>query len=416
MALLYLLSRHQYKPVVVHCNYGLRGNQSDKDQEMVEQICMLWNLECISVRLQYDSSDGGNFQNWARDERYRIFRELKKEFNAQFIVTAHHQDDQLETIFQKILRGSGISSLRGIEPLNNDLFRPLLDVTKEQILDFVEEYNVPYRIDASNEESTYARNFLRNRWFPMLEKFFPGWKTNLLSLTEKARVHQHLIQFVSDHMQYDNSSFSRNAFLNLKDLLKPVVFKSLFDRTLPNQTVNKGFLEEIQTIERLQTGQSVDITSSHMLSRDRDRFYFIPKKESNRNTEVLEINASDLKDGLVHRFVHASIGSRPKKFGTNELIIDVGKVMFPVTIREWEDGDSLRPFGMEGSQLVSDHLTNRKIPSHRKKDALVMQSFDGMIAAVIFPPEKDRGQPGTISEQVRADNTTNKIIKIEIIY
>lgn len=415
MALLYLLHRHNCNPVVVHCNYGLRGEQSDKDQKMVEQVCMLWNIECVAVRLVKDSSEHGNFQQWARKERYRIFRELKKEFQAHYILTAHHQDDQIETIFQKILRGSGISAFTGIQPLRKDLLRPLLNVNKAQILEFVQAFNIPYRIDGSNEESTYARNFLRNRWFPLLEDLFPGWRTNILSLPEKAAVHQDLIELAADNVRNGSLSFRRSSFNLLKDNLKPVVFKTLFDQALEKESVNKGLLENIHSLESLQTGQSVDITGNYMLYRDRDLYHFMAKKTPRKNFQDIQLLKKDLNVGFQLKHLRIAIDSVPNIFDNTVLVLDVEKIKFPITIRCWKSGDQFQPFGMSGSQLVSDHLTNRKIPSQRKNEALVVESFDGMIAAIIFPPEKERVQPGTISESVRVKKGTQQIIKIEII-
>lgn len=248
----------------------------------------------------------------------------------------------------------------------------------------------------------------------MLEGFFPGWRSNLLSLTQKAETHRDLIQFATKQMQYNNRSFSRHAFLELKVTLKPVVFKALFDKALPNQTVKKGLLEDIQSIENLQTGQSIDITDTYKLIRNRDQFIFFPKNASKSSLQNVQFTERELEAGVVFKYVKAFSDSPPKTIIRHKLVMDIAKMMFPLTIRNWEDGDVIQPFGMEGSQLVSSHLTNRKVPSHRKKEALVMESFDGMIAAVIFPPEKDHGQPGTISEQVRIGKTTQKIIKIEI--
>jgi len=415
MALLYLLHRHGFKPVVVHCNYGLRGEQSDKDQRMVEQVCMLWNLECIAVKPDRDTSDTGNFQLWARKERYRIFRELKEEFNAQYILTAHHQDDQIETVLQKILRGSGIPALTGIHILSGDLFRPLLEVPKKQILEFVQQFNIPYRIDASNEESTYARNFLRNRWFPLLDDLFPGWKTNILSLIEKAAVHHDLIEFAAREVRHDSHSFKRSSFNKLKVNLKPVVFKALFEKAVENENLNKGFLENIQIIEELQTGQSADITQKWKLYRDRDLYRFLSKSNPENYSVKKELFKQDMVNGFRLNDIRITIDPVPKTYNKTELVLDVEKILFPITIRNWESGDLFEPFGMKGTQLISDHLTNRKVSSHRKNEALVMESFDGMVAAVIFPPEKERVQPGTISENVRVGKSTQQIIKIEII-
>jgi tRNA(Ile)-lysidine synthase len=415
MALLYLMHRHGYEVVVVHCNYGLRGEQSEKDQKLVEEVCMLWNMECVSVKLDHNSSENGNFQQWARNERYRIFRDLKEEYQGKYILTAHHQDDQIETILQKILRGSGISALKGIESVKMDLFRPLLEVSKSQILDFVEEFNIPYRIDASNEESTYARNFLRNRWFPMLESLFPGWRSNILSLREKAAVHQDLIEFVAGEVRNDKLSFKRSRFNNLQDTLKPVVFKKLFEQAVDHGAINKGVLINIRSLKSLQTGQYQDISDNHVLFRDRDLYRFISKNSIINSAIELSVSRKDLECGFKIKNIGLEIRSVPETFNEACLYLDLDKVTFPMTIRSWADGDLFQPFGMSGRQLVSDHLTNRKVPSHRKNESLIMESFDGMIAAVIFPAEKERMQPGTISEHVRVSKNTQKILKIEII-
>lgn len=107
MAMLYLLHRFGIDTTAVHCNYQLRGEASDKDQKLVEEICAYWNIECVSMRLDSSEETDGNFQDWARKRRYQAYEDIKKEYNADLILTAHHEDDQLETILQKILRGSG---------------------------------------------------------------------------------------------------------------------------------------------------------------------------------------------------------------------------------------------------------------------------------------------------------------------
>ncbi|MEX0823570.1 MAG: tRNA lysidine(34) synthetase TilS, partial [Balneolaceae bacterium] len=133
MALLYILYRLAVPTVVVHCNYQLRGRASEADQDLVEQICILWEMECVAVRFDTMGEEGHNFQDWARDERYRIFRDIKKEADADYILTAHHRDDQIETIFQKILRGAGLAAWKGISVCEGDLYRPLLEVSKADI-------------------------------------------------------------------------------------------------------------------------------------------------------------------------------------------------------------------------------------------------------------------------------------------
>jgi tRNA(Ile)-lysidine synthase len=249
----------------------------------------------------------------------------------------------------------------------------------------------------------------------MLEDLFPGWRTNLLSLPGKAKTHRELTQFVVEQMHYQNGSFNRSAFLNLKAALKPVVFKALFEQSVNNQSVSKGLLDDIQVVENLQSGQSVDLTDSYKLIRDRDRYYFHQKSSLLNDLREQLITEHDLDNGVDYKYLNLTVASSPTQFRSENLVLDITKIEFPITLRYWKAGDTIQPFGMKGTQLVSDHLTNRKVPSHKKKEALVMQSFDGMIAAVIFPPETDRVQPGTISEKVRVGKPTKKIIKIEII-
>jgi len=221
MALMYLLHRFELDTVIVHCNYQMRGEDSEKDQRLVEKMSAFWGFECVAVRLEKETSS--NFQEWARERRYEVFFDLKREFDADFVTTAHHQDDQIETILQRILRGSGVSAWRGIKPMENQLFRPLMEVSKSEIMKFAEEFNIPYRIDNSNEESTYARNFLRHNWFPELQNFFPGWRDNILKLSARATEFELMTDEVLKSVKTNNRSLSRSDFLNLPDPIRPPV-------------------------------------------------------------------------------------------------------------------------------------------------------------------------------------------------
>lgn len=411
MALLYLLHREGIEAVAVHCNYQLRGENSDRDQQLVEEIAFHWGMESVSLKPDPEGSKSGNFQQWARDERYRIFSELKQEMGASLILTAHHEEDQAETILQKMLRGGGLSSWQGMKVLDKDLFRPLLHCTKSEIMQFVQEQHIPYRIDSSNEESTYARNFIRNNWFPEMNKLFPGWKKNLLRVTERAREFQGLTDIVLSNMKEGKGRLNRTRFLSLNSDLRRVIFHRFLETEYRGMDMSRSFLEQLNRLETLQTGGSVSLTTGVRLVRDRD--HFVIDKTRDANDEHYLISREELSDGFHAGQIHLSLKPFQQELDEGNLSLDLSRLSFPLTLRRWINGDSFQPFGMKGTQKVSDHLTNRKVPSPKKKEAFVLLSFDGTISAVIFPYSEDGTLTGTISELYRCTSSTSHILTIQ---
>lgn len=410
MSLLYLLHRNKVDTIVVHCNYQQRGNSSDMDQALVEEVCSLWEKECVSVRLDSDKTDRGNFQDWARNERYRIFQDIRKEYDAKYILTAHHEDDQIETLFQKILRGAGVASWSGMSLLEGVLMRPLLGVSRSEIISFVQEFNVPYRIDGTNEESTYARNFIRNQWFPELNRLFPGWKLNMLHLPDRAEEYKLMSDMILAQIEDRAGRLNREKFLSLNDRLKSVVMHRFIQKSGHSIEMSRGFLSNLGGLNRMQTGKGVQVAGSIYLLRDRDSFVVYRESQETDHSIVIEEQEIEQRRSLFgfDWFVD-------KKFvSVNSLLMqmDYRKLLFPLTVRPWKDGDQIQPLGMKGKQNVSDLLTNHKISASLKKNAKVVESFDGTVYAVIFPDRMNNGQFGVISEKVRCDEETVKTLTI----
>lgn len=414
MAMLYILHRFDVDTVVVHCNYQLRGTASDKDQELVEGICMHWNMECVSVRFDSKQESEGNFQDWARQRRYQAFEDIRQEYNAELILTAHHQDDQLETILQKILRGAGLTSWKGMNVLDGYLFRPLLNISKSDIMEFVEECNVPYRIDRTNEESTYARNFIRNHWFPDLNRLFPGWKENLQRVADRAEEFKAMSDLILDKISEGEEALNREKFLELDPKIRPVILLQFIKDSGIEADVSQGFLDNINKLANLQSGKKVQISDQFYMLRDRSFFKIIDASEDDFITQ--KIQKKQLKTPLQVKAWTFSIEDVPDQFTENILHLDFDQLTFPLTLRTWKSGDIFQPLGLDGSQLVSDHLTNRKISSLLKRRVLVLESFDRTICALIFPANSlDTGQAGSISEKVRCTSSTTRTLKIKKI-
>ena len=411
MSLLYLLHRHNITTTVVHCNYGLRGEESDQDQEFVEQICSLWNIDCVTASFDPENRNQNNIQAWARDLRYQVFRDMMHELQADAIITAHHQDDQVETIMQKILRGAGINSWKGMDVLDGDLFRPLLNLSKTEIEEFAKENEIPFREDESNIKPDYARNFIRITWAPKLDELFPGWRQNILKIPERAEEADLLAAELLKHLMTDDHLLDRNQFLALDKKIRPFILAEFIKINAPEISISTGFLMDSESLENLQTGAGISISEDLQLIRNRD--YFLVQKVSERKRSIWVIEKEDLQNNT-EQIENFSFTEKEwdQNIPEKDLIIDSDKITWPVSVRNWKDGDRIRPFGMEGSQLVSDLLTNNKIDSSQKKSAKVVQSFDENISAVIFPHVTNEGRTGVISELYKCTDKTQRILKI----
>lgn len=412
MVLLYLLHRHNIETTVVHCNYQMRGAESDADQDLVEKMCMMWELDCISLKLNPKEAEGQNFQAWARNRRYQIFRDIKRETNADYIVTAHHRDDQLETILQKLLRGSGFSAWKGMQVLEGDLFRPLLSIQKNEITNFAKENHVLFRDDKSNESSKYARNFLRNEWIPKLNELFPGWQKNVLSIPDRAEEFDLLAKELIGQIRVNERTLDREKFLSINKKVWPTLVLQFLNDVLPDLTVTIGFLEQVEKLENLQTGAELVISDDYSLFRDRNRFVLNERKSKNVTEVILEKKSSSHQKKNLGT-VEVSVQEWDQSISKKALQMDADSLKWPVKVRVWKDSDKIQPLGMKGSQSVAKLLANKKISAVEKNRAKVLQSFDGKICAVIFPHVTKNDQFGVISEQVKCTSQTETIVMIE---
>ena len=414
MVLLYLLHRLDIDCTVAHCNYRLRGDESDADMRLVEEVASMWGFECITAQFDSTQSNVSNTQIWARDLRYTMFRDLKRELEADYIITAHHQDDQVETILLKVLRGAGPGAWSGMSVVEGDLFRPLLNVEREQIVEFAKNQHVPFRDDATNELSVYARNFIRNDLAVQLDSLIPGWKQNVLSITKKADQYRAMTSTLLDQVQIGESELDREKLLVLpEDVLLPVIH--LFIEQSGNAAVTSGELGQVRNIKNLQTGSRLRFSNDFELIRDRDtlRLNRLFNRTGLSNPE--KVDESDLPHKFMVGEIEAYLRVEPwtGEIRAGELQLDYSKVEWPLMLRAWRSGDKIQPLGMRGHKLVSDLLTDAKISTVQKKEAFLAESFDGIICAVIFPHNKSNMEIGVISDQFRCTNTTEQILRID---
>ncbi|MDX1585388.1 MAG: tRNA lysidine(34) synthetase TilS [Balneolaceae bacterium] len=426
MTLLYALHSLDVRALVVHVNYEKRGAESDKDAELVEQMAFEWGFDCHSIRAgdRFDSSDQGNFQQWARDFRYRAFRALREEYEAEGIAVAHNEDDQIETILQKIFRGGGLESWSAMEVWDGELFRPLIEVPRSEIEKYAVENAIPYRTDRSNLQTGFARNYLRNEWLDGLEEHFPGWRKNVLRIPGQADLFGKALEELDKNIFVSEKLFLRQEYLELDQGLRKALLIHHLRKLDMHWALSHDALATLDKMDELQTGKSIRLSSGLEIMRDRDHFELLTTIREGGNGEGsdrvgdappdIQIKKEDLQSDelLVNGYVfdlvpYGDIDKGPA------LQLDADKLNWPLRLRAWEEGDRFRPLGMEGHQKVADHLTNRKISAARKAEAMVLETFDGNICAVIFPPDKKGAGTGTISEIFKCGASTQECLKVK---
>lgn len=414
MCLLHVLHLLGVDFQIVHVNYQKRGPASDKDAELVQSAADELNVACEIIAVEPEEAADANFQQWARDVRYNAFQIKAQNIGATGIATAHHQDDQLETILQKIFRGGGFASWSAMDVWDGQLFRPLLTISRQQIEEYCQKKSIPYRDDATNFQSNYARNFLRNEWLPELEDHFPGWRTNILRVKEQAEVFSESLKFVLKNISDDKNRIRRKDFLQLPEKLQKSVLLYYANGVDADAEISRSSLNELWKVGQLQTGKAIQLTDHLELMRDREHLKLVVN--STDTTTHLELQKEHLQDGATSlNGLKMALQPYQNPDFEHKLYLDSESIAWPLRLRQWRSGDRFQPLGMEGHQTVADHLTNRKISAAAKDRALVVESFEETICAVIFPPIENRVPPGTISESAKCSPSTRTCLTFNLI-
>jgi tRNA(Ile)-lysidine synthase len=407
MALLYAFHKLGVRTLVVHINYGKRGKESDADQELVEGMCSVWGFECCSVNLSGQFDGSGNFQEWAREQRYQIFNEFREVEQADAVVSAHHQDDQVETILHKILRGAGFTSWSGMSVIEPPLFRPLLAVSKAQILDFCSSEHVPYRDDQSNFEAEFSRNAFRKNVFPVFDSFIPGWEQNVLESAEQAEYADEAVQQLLTMIQTDEQALDLEKLQEFSTGLQGSLLKMMAER-LTGKSFSKGEITSFVDVISTQVGTRISVADSWELVRERARLTFnIHQTKTAGNTTIhkKECRSAFSVLGIDFKLEEATL----RKTG---LELDADVLAWPLQVRYWKHGDKFSPLGLNGSQKVSDWLTNKKIPPTKRNETLILTEADGTICAIILRAHSDDAAMGGIAEKAKI--TTKSTQKLAI--
>jgi tRNA(Ile)-lysidine synthase len=387
MVLLHLLLSIRAKVTVAHCNFQLRGAASDGDALFVEQICTTAGIPFYAQSFEtktYADQNGLSTQMAARQLRYNWFETILEKTEIHYLLTAHHANDNTETILINLLRGTGIKGLSGIPPeyaLRNGHFqvlRPLLPFSRAELAIYAQENGIQWREDSSNETDDYLRNFLRHQVVPKLETAQPALLQTMHRSAQYIRDTDKNYQYLlTQHLKFqavENQSFiidlaSIKALPSpaaaLRELLRPYQFTSEQARQIADNLDQVGMDMYSETQARLLI----------------DRKHLVLTLNGTTVAADIRISADDLMVKIPNFgrlfFTETSL-QPPYPDGNSAILIDRASLQFPLLLRIWLPGDTFQPFGMHGQhQKVQDFLTNQKVSRLDKEQVRILLNGDG---------------------------------------
>ncbi len=375
MVMLHLMQINGFDIAVAHVNYGLRGEDSAKDEELVVKWCEENEITYFAKRVEKEAYDQGeSIQMVARTIRYDFFEELCAKHGFTKKATAHNLNDSLETVLLNLTKGTGIAGLTGIAVKRDNLIRPLLFATKEQVYAYAKAENLVWREDVSNEKNNYQRNLIRNEVIPLLRTINPNIEQTFVHTSERLEGVKQLLdeaklnlsandQKKESVQNFDISWFegtSKDKVL-LHELIRPLGF---------------NFSEILDISEAILNRQSGKVfhSGSHSLHLDRDRLIVSVEQEElmpvviNEPTSQIIFGQKTLKFEVVvgHDFT--------KEQNANMAFFDLDLLKFPMEVRSWQQGDIIYPLGLKGSKKVSDVFIDSKVPNPMKSKVPVLTS------------------------------------------
>jgi tRNA(Ile)-lysidine synthase len=377
VALLLILRKLGYQVEAAHCNFHLRGVESDRDENFVKELCATLNVPLHLIHFDtksYAEQHQVSIEMAARDLRYGYFRELCKDVSAADVCIAHHRDDAVETLLMNLLRGAGIHGLTGIRPKNDFVRRPLLCINRQEIVDYLDSIGQTYVTDSTNLEADVLRNKVRLRVLPLLEEIAPGAAANIDKtanyLCEAEKVFQaEIYREQSTYINNDGKSVEIDRLLQL-----PSPSSFLHEWLMP-----LGF-NSTQTEQMLgclgDTGREFS-SATHTLVVDRKQLVVEPIAEPMKSIKIPECGTYRYNESTAYKLEVLDDFDISKS--ADVATIDADKVKFPLTLRPVSTGDRFVPFGMKGSKLVSDYLTDQKVSILDKRRQLVLVDFTGTI-------------------------------------
>ncbi len=374
----HLFMQAGYDCAIAHCNFQLRGEDSELDEAFVRSLALLLEFPVYVKRFDVEAemqAKGISLQMAARDLRYAWFEELASEQSMNHIATAHNRNDSVETFFLNLSRGSGIRGLKGISPCRGNIIRPLLFASRTQIESFQQAQHIEFREDASNLETKYQRNKIRHDVLPVMEQINPGFMEIMEGNMERiGEVYEIYTRSIEDRRNELFEEKPGRIVIDTGKLKKLRPLSTWLFELFSPYGFTRLQCEGIRKIMDAGPGRQ-SISTSHRLFKDRDQMILVPSKKDSFERYYLDdaVKQSSLPFPMDMEVLDRSeLESIPGDPLT--ACLDLDEIQFPLSIRHWKHGDYFYPLGMEQNKKLSDFFVDQKVPVPEKEQIWVLAS------------------------------------------
>ncbi|KAB1154002.1 tRNA lysidine(34) synthetase TilS [Tenacibaculum aiptasiae] len=406
VVLTHLLYQLKFNISLAHCNFQLRGEESDLDEIFINDLGKELSLNTYTIQFktnEYAKRHKLSTQLAARKLRYDWFNELAREHDFDYILTAHHADDNLETFLINLTRGTGLEGLTGIPTVNGNIVRPLLIFSREEIKNFAITNAIQWREDASNSETKYLRNKIRHQIIPTLKEVNPSLLNSFIKTNEFLKQSQ---QIVNDKIK----ETSPEVLINKGDVIK-IDIKKILSFSNPKAYLYQILKEykftewdDVYDLIYAQSGKKVS-TNFYTLLKDRD-FLLLLRTNKNSSSENERVIIYKENTQIVSP-INLLFKNVQKKTRTdiNTIYVDKNLLNYPLILRKWEKGDYFYPTGMMGKKKLSKYFKDEKISVFDKKNIWLLCSDDNEIIWIIGKRQDRR---------FLSSNSTTQLLRITI--
>ncbi|WP_339886052.1 tRNA lysidine(34) synthetase TilS [Polaribacter vadi] len=385
VVLYHLLATLNFDISLAHCNFNLRGKESYLDEEFVKKLSQKTSNHIFTKLFdteKYSKDNKLSTQIAARELRYTWFQELVEKHNFDYILTAHHADDNLETFLINLTRGTGLEGFTGIPKINGNIVRPLLPFSREEILKYAKENKIEWREDASNASTKYTRNKLRHQVIPVLKEINPSllssFEKTLENLQESQQILEDRIDEVSSEIIETKEAITKINIDKIQQLSNP---KAYLYQLLKNHSFTEW--NDVYDLLSAQSGKQV-FSKTHRLLKDRD--FLILSRKTAVNLDKVESSFVINKDELeITNPIHLTFETVKQNSTENKQTIYVDKdlLKYPLLVRKWQNGEYLYPTKMQGKKKLSKFFKDDKFSLLEKENTWLLCNADNEIIWVI---------------------------------
>ena len=387
VVLLDALHREGFFVVIAHCNFHLRGEASNEDAAFVKSLAAKYQVPYCQVDFDTEKVAAErkiSIEMAARDLRYEWFSQMADEHNCDLIAVAHNADDTVETFFLNLTRGSGLQGLSGMAQLRGKIVRPLLKVSRKQIMEYIAEYNLQYRIDATNLETIYTRNKMRHNLIPQFEEINPSFLNTMANNMRFIASAQSIVEtYAAEAYKKVVKIENERIIFDLKALKQCQGIDTLLFIWLTPHGFSSDVIMQLyhSLFDNLSGKQFFSPTHRIVLERESIELELIQSRDA-INRVLIEQEETSLESPVHLEIKEVDIADFELIKSANVACFDAAKLQYPLILRRWQQGDWFIPFGMKGRKKLSDFFVDKKFSTIEKEQLWLLTSGDDIVWVV----------------------------------